>query len=147
MLGVLSKEMFDYYNDGIIDKTHAEVLLNQYLNSQTSDKELTNAHIVDELFSHDTHLLGVIEERSGSRISFINRQLQEFMSAKYLSVDEVRAKEFVQEHAADKRLHQVTLFLFEMMPASAFVRLYNVLKPIRTNDYRDYYSRTRDECR
>lgn len=139
MLGVLSKEMFDYYNDGIIDKTHAEVLLNQYLNSQTSDKELTNAHIVDELFSHDTHLLGVIEERSGSRISFINRQLQEFMSAKYLSVDEVRAKEFVQEHAADKRLHQVTLFLFEMMPASAFVRLYNVLKPIRTNDYRDYY--------
>lgn len=26
-----------------------------------------------------------------------------------------------------------------MMPASAFVGLYNILKPIRTNDYRDYY--------
>ena len=87
MLGVLSKEMFDYYNDGSMDKTQAEILLNQYLNSQTSGQELNNARIVDDLFRHDTHQLGVIEERIGSRISFINRQLQEFMTAKYLSVD------------------------------------------------------------
>ena len=26
-----------------------------------------------------------------------------------------------------------------MMPASAFVGLYNILKPIKANDYRDYY--------
>jgi len=139
MLGVLSKEMFDYYNDGCIDKTQAEVLLNQYLNSQTSGQELNNAHIVDDLFTHDTHQLGVIEERTGSRISFINRQLQEFMTAKYLSVNEDRAKEFIVEHASDKVLHQVVLFLFVMMPASSFVSLFTVLKPIRTNDYRDYY--------
>ena len=139
MLGVLSKEMFDYYNDGCIDKTQAEVLLNQYLNSQSSGRELNNAHIVDDLFAHDTHQLGVIEERTGSRISFINRQLQEFMTAKYLSVNEKRAKEFIVEHASDKVLHQVVLFLFEMMPASAFVSLFTVLKPIITNDYRDFY--------
>lgn len=139
MLGVLSKEMFDYYNDGVIDKTQAEVLLNQYLNSQTSGQELINAHSVDDLFSHDTHHLGVLEERSGSRISFINRQLQEFMTAKYLSIDEERAKDYIKEHAADKVLHQVILFLFELMPASSFVGLYNVLKSIRTKDYRDYY--------
>lgn len=139
MLGVLSKEMFDYYNDGIIDKTQAETLLNQYLNSQTDGKELSNAHLVDDLFSHDTKQLGVIEERSGSRISFINRQLQEFMTAKYLSIDEGRAVDYIKEHAADKVLHQVVLFLFEMMPASTFVDLYNVLKQISTNDYRDYY--------
>lgn len=36
MLGVLSKEMFGYYSDGSMDKNHAEILLNQYLNSQTS---------------------------------------------------------------------------------------------------------------
>lgn len=139
MLGVLSKEMFDYYNDGCMDKTQATALLNQYLNSQASIKELDNARLVDDLFRHDTHQLGVIEERIGSRISFINRQLQEFMAAKYLSVNEMRATEFINMHAADKGLHQVVLFLFEMMPASTFVRLYNVLKPIKTNDYKDYY--------
>ena len=139
MLGVLSKEMFDYYNDGSMDKTQAEILLNQYLNSQTSGQELKNSHIVDDLFRHDTHQLGVIEERTGSRISFINRQLQEFMTAKYLSVDIGRAKAFIQENVSDTGLHQVVLFLFEMMPASAFVGLYNVFKPIKTNDYKDYY--------
>ncbi len=139
MLGVLSKEMFDYSNDGCMDKTQATVLLNQYLNSQISGKELSNAHLVDDLFRHDTHQLGVIEERMGSRISFINRQLQEFMAAKYLSMDEMRAIEFINAHAADKGFHLVVLFLFEMMPASTFVRLYNALKPVKTNDYRDYY--------
>ena len=139
MLGVLSKEMFDYYKDGCMDKTQAEILLNQYLNSQTSGQELNNAHIVDDLFRHDTHQLGVIEERIGSRISFINRQLQEFMTAKYLSVDIERAKAFFQDNVSDTGLHQVVLFLFEMIPASAFVGLYNILKPIRVNDYRDYY--------
>lgn len=139
MLGVLSKEMFDNYNDGSMDKTQAEILLNQYLNSQTSGHELSNAHIVDELFRHDTHQLGVIEERIGSRISFINRQLQEFMAAKYLSVDIDRAKVFIRDNVSNTGLHQVVLFLFEMMPASAFVGLYNILKPIKVNDYRDYY--------
>lgn len=139
MLGVLSKEMFDYYNDGSMDKTQAEILLNQYLNSQTSGLELSNAHIVDDLFRHDTHQLGVIEERIGSRISFINRQLQEFMAAKYLSVDIDRAKVFIRDNVSNTGLHQVVLFLFEMMPASAFVGLYNILKPIKVNDYRDYY--------
>lgn len=139
MLGVLSKEMFDYYNDGSMDKTQAEILLNQYLNSQASGQELNNAHIVDDLFRHDTHQLGVIEERIGSRISFINRQLQEFMTAKYLSIDIRRAKAFIGDNVSDTGLHQVVLFLFEMMPASAFVGLYNILKPIRANDYRDYY--------
>ena len=139
MLGVLSKEMFDYYKDGCMDKTQAEILLNQYLNSQTSGQELNNVHIVDDLFRHDTHQLGVIEERIGSRISFINRQLQEFMTAKYLSVDIERAKAFFQDNVSDTGLHQVVLFLFEMIPASAFVGLYNILKPIRVNDYRDYY--------
>ena len=139
MLGVLSKEMFDYYNDGSMDKTQAEILLNQYLNSQTSGQELNNARIVDDLFRHDTHQLGVIEERIGSRISFINRQLQEFMTAKYLSVDIERAKAFIRDNVSNTGLHQVVLFLFEMMPASAFVGLYNILKPIRTNDYRYYY--------
>lgn len=139
MLGVLSKEMFDYYNDGSMDKTQAEILLNQYLNSQTSGQELNNAHIVDALFRHDTHQLGVIEERIGSRISFINRQLQEFMAAKYFSLDIDRAKAFIRDNVSNIGLHQVVLFLFEMMPASAFVGLYNILKPIITNDYRDYY--------
>lgn len=139
MLGVLSKEMFDNYNDGSMDKTQAEILLNQYLNSQTSGLELSNAHIVDDLFRHDTHQLGVIEERIGSRISFINRQLQEFMAAKYLSVDIDRAKVFIRDNVSNTGLHQVVLFLFEMMPASAFVGLYNILKPIKVNDYRDYY--------
>lgn len=139
MLGILSKEMFDYYNDGSMDKTQAEILLNQYLNSQTSGQELINAHIVDDLFRHNTHQLGVIEERIGSRISFINRQLQEFMTAKYLSVDIERAKVFLRDKVSDAGLHQVVLFLFEMMPASAFVGLYNILKPIKANDYRDYY--------
>lgn len=139
LLGVLSKEMFDYYNDGSMDKTQAEILLNQYLNGQTIGQELNNAHIVDDLFSHDTHQLGVIEERTGSRISFINRQLQEFMTAKYLSLDVRKAKEFIQEHAPEMGMHQVVLFLFEMMPASAFVGLYRVLKPLTTNDYRNYY--------
>lgn len=139
MLGVLSKEMFDYYNDGCMDKTQAEILLNQYLNSQTSGQELKNAHIVDDLFRHDTHQLGIIEERIGSRISFINRQLQEFMAAKYLSVDIDRAKAFIQDNVSNIGLHQVILFLFEMIPASTFVALYNILKPIKANDYRDYY--------
>lgn len=139
MLGVLSKEMFDNYNDGSMNKTQAEILLNQYLNSQTSGLELSNAHIVDDLFRHDTHQLGVIEERIGSRISFINRQLQEFMAAKYLSVDIDRAKVFIRDNVSNTGLHQVVLFLFEMMPASAFVGLYNILKPIKVNDYRDYY--------
>lgn len=139
LLGVLSKEMFDYYNDGSMDKTQAEVLLNRYLNSQTTERELNNAHIVDDLFSHDTHQLGVIEERTGSRISFINRQLQEFLTAKYLSLDEKKTKSFIQDHASETGMHQVVLFLFEMMPASAFVDLYQVLKPLTTNDYRDYY--------
>ena len=139
MLGVLSKEMFDNYNDGSMDKTQAEILLNQYLNSQTSGLELSNAHIVDDLFRHDTHQLGVIEERIGSRISFINRQLQEFMAAKSLSVDIDRAKVFIRDNVSNTGLHQVVLFLFEMMPASAFVGLYNILKPIKVNDYRDYY--------
>lgn len=139
MLGVLSKEMFDNYNDGSMDKTQAEILLNQYLNSQTSGHELSNAHIVDDLFRHDTHQLGVIEERIGSRISFINRQLQEFVAAKYLSVDIDRAKVFIRDNVSNTGLHQVVLFLFEMMPASAFVGLYNILKPIMVNDYRDYY--------
>lgn len=139
MLGVLSKEMFDYYNDGSMDKTQAEILLNQYLNSQTSGQELNNARIVDDLFRHDTHQLGVIEERIGSRISLINRQLQEFMAAKYFSVDIDRAKAFIRDNVSNTGLHQVVLFLFEMMPASAFVGLYNILKPIITNDYRDYY--------
>ena len=139
LLGVLSKEMFDYYNDGSIDKTQAEILLNQYLNSQTMGQELSNAHIVDDLFSHDTHQLGVIEERIGSRISFINRQLQEFLTSKYISLDEDRAKEFILECASESGMHQVVLFLFEMMPASAFVRLYQVLKQVNTKDYRNYY--------
>lgn len=139
LLGILSKEMFDYYNDGSIDKTQAEILLNQYLNSQTTGRELNNAHIVDDFFSHDTHQLGVIEERVGSRISFINRQLQEFMTAKYLSLDERRVESFIQEHASESRMHQVVLFLFEMMPASAFVSMFQVLKLISTNDYKDYY--------
>lgn len=139
MLGVLSKEMFDYYNDGSMDKTQAEILLNQYLNSQMSGQELNNAHIVDNLFRHDTHQLGVIEERTGSRISFINRQLQEFMTAKYLSVDGDRARNFILQKAPDSGLHQVVLFLFEMIPASAFVKLYSDLKPLVTNDYRNYY--------
>lgn len=139
LLGVLSKEMFDYYNDGSMDKTQAEILLNQYLNRQTTGQELYNAHTVDDLFSHDTHHLGVIEERIGSRISFINRQLQEFMTAKYLSLDEGRAKDFIREKASESGMHQVVLFLFEMMPASTFVRLYQVLKTITTKDYRDYY--------
>lgn len=139
LLGVLSKEMFDYYNDGSMDKTQAEILLNQYLNGQTIGQELNNAHIVDDLFSHDTHQLGVIEERTGSRISFINRQLQEFLTAKYLSLDEKKTKSFIQDHASETGMHQVVLFLFEMMPASAFVDLYQVLKPLTTNDYRDYY--------
>ena len=131
--------MFDNYNDGSMDKTQAEILLNQYLNSQTSGHELSNAHIVDDLFRHDTHQLGVIEERIGSRISFINRQLQEFVAAKYLSVDIDRAKVFIRDNVSNTGLHQVVLFLFEMMPASAFVGLYNILKPIMVNDYRDYY--------
>ena len=139
LLGVLSKEMFDYYNDGSMDKTQAEILLNQYLNSQTKGHELNNAHTVDDLFSHDTHQLGVIEERAGSRISFINRQLQEFMTARYLSIDEGRAKEFIIKRASESGMHQVVLFLFEMMPASAFVRLYQVLKQVNTKDYRNYY--------
>lgn len=139
LLGVLSKEMFDHYNDGSMDKTQAEILLNQYLNSQTTGQELSNAHIVDDLFRHDTHQLGVIEERVGSRISFINRQLQEFMTARYLSLDEKRAEAFVREHASETAMHQVVLFLFEMMPASAFVRLYRTLKPITDNSYKDYY--------
>lgn len=128
MLGVLSKEMFDYYNDGSMDKTQAEILLNQYLNSQTSGQELNNARIVDDLFRHDTHQLGVIEERIGSRISFINRQLQEFMTAKYLSVDIERAKAFIRDNVSNTGLHQVVLFLFEMMPASAFCRFVQYLK-------------------
>lgn len=139
MLGVLSKEMFDYYNDGSMEKTQAEILLNQYLNQQTPEQELDNAHLVDELLHHDTHQIGVIEERTGRRISFINRQLQEFMSAKYLSIDVNRAKEYIQEHAADRLQHQVVLFLFEMLPASAFEGLYTVLKSIETKDYREYY--------
>lgn len=139
MLGVLSKEMFEYYNDGSMDKTQAEILLNQYLNSQTSEQELNNAHIVDDLFRHDTHQLGVIEARIGSRISFINRQLQEFMAAKYLSVDIDRAKAFIRDSVSNTGLHQVVLFLFEMMPASAFVGLFGILKPIMINDYRNYY--------
>ena len=139
MLGVLSKEMFEYYNDGSMDKTQAEILLNQYLNSQTSEQELNNAHIVDDLFRHDTHQLGVIEARIGSRISFINRQLQEFMAAKYLSVDIDRAKAFIRDNVSNTGLHQVVLFLFEMMPASAFVGLFGILKPIMINDYRNYY--------
>lgn len=139
LLGVLSKEMFDYYNDGNMDKTQAEILLNQYLNSQTKGKELDNAFLVDNLLQHDKQQLGVLEERSESRISFINRQLQEFMTAKYLSIDKERAKIFVDKSASDKGLHQVILFLFEMMPASAFVELYQVLKQKVTNDYRDYY--------
>ena len=139
MLGVLSKEMFDYYGEGSMDKTQAESLLNQYLNQQAPGHELSNAHLVDELFHHDTHQIGVIEERTGRRISFFNRQLQEFMTAKYLSIDVNRAKEYIQEHAADRLQHQVVLFLFEMLPASAFKDLYTVLKSIETNDYRDYY--------
>ena len=139
LLGVLSKEMFDYYNDGSIDRTQAEVLLNQYLNSQTKGRELDNAYLVDKLLQHDKQQLGVLEERTGSRISFINRQLQEFMTAKYLSINESRAKLYVQKNAPDVGLHQVILFLFEMMPASAFVELYDVLKQVVTNDYRDYY--------
>ena len=139
LLGVLSKEMFDYYNDGCMDKTHAEILLNQYLNGQTTGQELENAHIVDNLFHHDTHQIGIIEERIGSRISFVNRQLQEFMTAKYLSSDKLKAKAFLQEHAYDSVMHQVVLFLFEMLPSSAFVELFEVLKQITTNDYRDYY--------
>ena len=139
LLGVLSKEMFDYYNDGNMDKSQAEVLLNQYLNSQTKGKELDNAFLVDKLLLHDKQQLGVLEERSGSRISFINRQLQEFMTAKYLSIDEGRAKAFVLMNAPDVGFHQVILFLFEMMPASAFVSLYQKLKQTATNDYRDYY--------
>ena len=61
------------------------------------------------------------------------------MTAKYLSVDIERAKAFIRDNVSNTGLHQVVLFLFEMMPASAFVGLYNILKPIRTNDYRDYY--------
>lgn len=139
LLGVLSKEMFDNYCDGNMDRTQAEVLLNQYLNSQTEGKELDNAYLVDKLLLHDKLQLGVLEERSGSRISFINRQLQEFMTAKYLSIDAVRAKAFIQKNAPAVGLHQVILLLFEMMPASAFVALYQVLKQTATNDYRDYY--------
>lgn len=139
LLGVLSKEMFDYYNDGSIDRTQAEVLLNQYLNSQTKGRELDNAYLVDKLLQHDKQQLGVLEERTGSRISFINRQLQEFMTAKYLSINESRAKLYIQKNAPDVGLHQVILFLFEMMPASTFVELYDVLKQVVTNDYRDYY--------
>lgn len=139
LLGVLSKEMFDYYKDGSMDKIQAEILLNQYLNSQTNGQELINAHIVDELFKHDTQQLGVIEERAGSRISFINRQIQEFMTAKYLSINEERATDFIQNNASDAELHQVFLFLFEMMPPSSFERLYFELKQLATNDYRDYY--------
>lgn len=139
MLGVLSKEMFDNYTDGCMDKTQAEVLLNQYLNNQTEGQEMVNAKMVDELFQHDTQQLGVIEERVGRRISFINRQLQEFMTAKYLAIDEGRAKDYIRGHAFDIGLHQVFLFLFEMMPASAFVSLFNVLKSMEANDYRDYY--------
>ena len=115
LLGVLSKEMFDYYYDGSMDKTQAEILLNQYLNRQTSGQELNNAHIVDDLFDHDTHQLGVIEERTGSRISFINRQLQEFMTSKYLSLEEKRAEEFILERASESGMHQVVLFLFERL--------------------------------
>lgn len=139
LLGVLSKEMFDYYNDGSMDRTHAEILLNQYLNRQSKGKELDNAHLVDSLLLHDKQQLGILEERSGSRISFINRQLQEFMTAKYLSIDGDRAKTFVAENAHEAGLHQVVLFLFEMMPASAFVELYQTLKGIETTDYRNYY--------
>ena len=139
MLGVLSKELFDNYLDGCIDKTQATVLLNQYLNGQTYGKELVNAQLVDDLLRHDTHQLGVIEERTGSRISFINRQLQEFMTAKYIALDEERALAFIQENSPEIGMHQVVLFLFEMMPASAFVRLFQVLKQVNTNDYRDFY--------
>lgn len=141
LLGVLSKEMFDYYNDGSIDRTQAENLLNQYLNDQTKGKELQHAYLVDKLLQHDKQQLGVLEERGGSRISFINRQLQEFMTAKYLSIDKNRAKLFVHEKASDVGMHQVMLFLFEMMPASAFVDLYEVLKQTISGDYRDYYLR------
>ena len=61
------------------------------------------------------------------------------MAAKYFSVDIDRAKAFIRDNVSNTGLHQVVLFLFEMMPASAFVGLYNILKPIITNDYRDYY--------
>ena len=141
LLGVLSKEMFDNYYDGNMDKAQAEILLNQYLNSQTKGKELDNAWLVDKLLQHDKQQLGILEERSGTRISFINRQLQEYMAAKYLSIDYCRAKSFVEKNAPDVGLHQVILFLFEMMPASAFVDLYQVLKQTATNDYRNYYLR------
>lgn len=139
LLGVLSKEMFDNYNDGCIEKAQAETLLNQYLNGQTLRRELDNARLVGDLFNHDTHQIGVIEERTGARISFINRQLQEYMMARYISVDGERAKDFVEKHAADAVFHQVLLFLFEMMPASALEGLYQVLKTVKTDDYRDYY--------
>lgn len=116
-------------NDGIITKSEAcyviESYLKEYAGYTTALAKLRSKELVDVGANH----FGIIIEKSPEEISFIHRQFQEYLAARYLwESDSDIINDTLKVYGANPVFHQVLILFFSIIPTK------------RVNEFKGYFT-------
>lgn len=99
--------------DGVFDKKRAAFIIEEHLQNElgfSNEKSKKESHNLIEL---GENFIGILAEKSPKEVSFIHRQFQEFLCAKYLSelsLEEIR--ELILNKCSIESWHQVIYYTF-----------------------------------
>lgn len=103
-------------NDGVILKTDAQKIIEQYLIKFAEYDKLRAKVRSQELIEVGANNFGIIIEKSNNEISFGHKQFQEFLASQYLyESDEDYVNDFIKQYAANPTFHQVIINLFGLI--------------------------------
>lgn len=132
-------------NDGVILKSDAQKIIEQYLITFASYDKAKAKVRSQELIEVGANNFGIIIEKSNNEISFGHKQFQEFLAAQYLyESDEDSVNDFIKQYAANPTFHQVIINLFGLIQLRQVKRYqshYETLKVAAHEKYQEDYLR------
>lgn len=105
--------------EGILSKSDASDIIYSFLKQNMNYADGKAKKISKELIDVGANNIGIIVEKSENEISFIHRQFQEFLVAKFIY--ESNNKEIIKimkENSMKSNWHQVFLYFFGLIPLS-----------------------------
>ncbi|MDP1747762.1 MAG: NACHT domain-containing protein [Bacteroidota bacterium] len=127
-------------SDGIIDKSTAKKVVEDYLVRLAGYKNVEAKKCSDEILDIGANSFGIIIEKTSNEIAFTHRQFQEFLAARYIfnSSDEEQEK-FMSSFGGNPVWNQVIKLYFALIPTKRVKQFEDAIKIIgKTNKQKEF---------
>lgn len=124
--------------DNVIEKNDAYKVIERFLIEEMGYNIAKSRMLSRKILDIDANSIGIILEKSNRELSFVHRQFQEFLAAKYLleSEKEITLK-VLQERAKEISWHQTLYLFFGLIPIrkkSEFLEYFDAIEPDQASD-------------